>query len=1291
MARPGRVHPPARRLDARAALLLLAILLPSTRSAHAQGTVLIRGEPGESMTGGATFYYAPPTATTGFGRTTGGIGCTVYAPAATWDFRFFGQGDHDLGTGVYHTIGGYTTNNEPAVAIDYGLKACHPIADLEVRRLAWAPDGVAREVWIVWSGSCSAGSPRLFGEIRLNADTTLWQEHPGDVWAFGGDSAAFTTRAHCVSGHPVGFVADSLPEGASFTDAGDGTADFRWRTPAVNAPTMFAVRVVATDDAGADDTTTTWIHAMPALKVGYGSQPGDAMGQGVPDTLRDPRTQVEIREIGGKVHPLNLQFKGGGGGWAFEFDAPMQRRLAEGTYESAQGSPTSALVRPGLSVSTRLGNVPCMRTEGRFEIRRLRRDAAGLVTGLWAVVDGRCVGASGAIRAEVLYNADTTLYVRAPADVFVEPGDSIGFDVEAVDTRTGQALLDHGALPTGVAFEPLSARAGRLVWTAPSAPVDDLPVIFTALASDGTADTVTTHLHVRPVGRFHVVGDPGHCQLDGKSFLGTNLDGQLAGAPSYPDQVRASYISTNDRYELWLWMPTGEVVRKGDYSVLRLNAAWSSPLWAGMKPVLGSYGYETRYSHLHVRKFSRDGSGTVTSLWALWDWSCWYEAGHPTAYGEIRFNADTSLYTRAPAFVPVERGRPVRFGVRAAQAFGAPAQVAGAGLPAGATLAAAGDSATFDWPAASPVGSATATFVSTDDAGDADTLTSVIQVFEPRWLKLDAVPGEWATGGGLYQWNATNSEFGSYNDGKGLVSIQVHSWQDDWVARFGAPTWRPLTPGFWENPLGANIYNLSRAPKLTAIRNGRTNMGTGQGWMHVRKVELAADGRPSRLWAVFEAGAPAQRITGEVLYGDPDTTLYLTAPGDLFVNPGDSVTFAVRSSHARHRPVSLSATGVPAGAEFHAGADGTAEFRWRAPEAGGVDWPVKVFAADDEGLRDSCVVVVHVVVPASLVTVSIDPYEPIGRGESYSTDSRESDFTVYRLWTNGASIGVQTRDATWYLHVRAPGDEPLAPGPYPGAVGSWYAGASDAVFDIERLAGSDCAYYGTGRFDVYDVGYDSAGVVNRLWMTFEDRCSANGPALTGELRFGAIDQAVPALASRRLVTVVDGEVRILWRVSPEAGTAFQVERHTPSAPVDGWRPIAVLAPDGSGDLQLTDRDVAAGGTYTYRLVQAGAPGAVLDEVEVSVGPAAPFSLAALGPNPARTSLSLRSASRWSGPVDVTVTDVAGRVVLKRVLGSEASGTSEWQLPLPPSLPAGVYLLRARGGGTTAVRRFVLIR
>ena len=76
----------------------------------------------------------------------------------------------------------------------------------------------------------------------------------------------------------------------------------------------------------------------------------------------------------------------------------------------------------------------------------------------------------------------------------------------------------------------------------------------------------------------------------------------------------------------------------------------------------------------------------------------------------------------------------------------------------------------------------------------------------------------------------------------------------------------------------------------------------------------------------------------------------------------------------------------------------------------------------------------------------------------------------------------------------------------------------------------------------------------------------------------------------------------------------------------------------------------------------------------------------LSPNPARAGGRCYLSGAAPGPVEVTLLDLSGRLVLTRRLPAAAAPTP---LDLPPTLPAGTYLLRVRTDQGTATRRLLL--
>ncbi len=88
---------------------------------------------------------------------------------------------------------------------------------------------------------------------------------------------------------------------------------------------------------------------------------------------------------------------------------------------------------------------------------------------------------------------------------------------------------------------------------------------------------------------------------------------------------------------------------------------------------------------------------------------------------------------------------------------------------------------------------------------------------------------------------------------------------------------------------------------------------------------------------------------------------------------------------------------------------------------------------------------------------------------------------------------------------------------------------------------------------------------------------------------------------------------------------------------------------------------------------------------VATGPQ-PASRLSVAPNPLRASAEFRASAREAG-VDLGIFDVRGRRV--DGLRLDAAGRGRWQPAA--DLPAGVYLVRGRGGAAPLTARLVLIR
>lgn len=88
-------------------------------------------------------------------------------------------------------------------------------------------------------------------EAALDVDEAVTIEPIEDRTVEGGDTVEFEVRAEPAEG--VTLSASNVPEGATFTDHGDGTGTFRWKTePQDNADSPYVVTFAATDGETSD-------------------------------------------------------------------------------------------------------------------------------------------------------------------------------------------------------------------------------------------------------------------------------------------------------------------------------------------------------------------------------------------------------------------------------------------------------------------------------------------------------------------------------------------------------------------------------------------------------------------------------------------------------------------------------------------------------------------------------------------------------------------------------------------------------------------------------------------------------------------------------------------------------------------------------------------------------------------------------------------------------------------------------------------------------------------------------
>ena len=136
----------------------------------------------------------------------------------------------------------------------------------------------------------------------------------------------------------------------------------------------------------------------PLSSVTMFSDRGDYIGQGV-SRLFDDRNGV-VRVAGNRTE-FTVSAEGGTRGdyYDFHFAAPAGTTLARGLYDRAQRTSFRSAGRPGIDVyGTGRG---CNITSGRFEVRDIAFDAAGVVSRLHLLYEQHCEGAVPALFGEI--------------------------------------------------------------------------------------------------------------------------------------------------------------------------------------------------------------------------------------------------------------------------------------------------------------------------------------------------------------------------------------------------------------------------------------------------------------------------------------------------------------------------------------------------------------------------------------------------------------------------------------------------------------------------------------------------------------------------------------------------------------------------------------------------------------------------------------------------------------------------------------------------------------------------
>ncbi|MBI1798946.1 MAG: T9SS type A sorting domain-containing protein [Candidatus Eisenbacteria bacterium] len=141
-----------------------------------------------------------------------------------------------------------------------------------------------------------------------------------------------------------------------------------------------------------------------------------------------------------------------------------------------------------------------------------------------------------------------------------------------------------------------------------------------------------------------------------------------------------------------------------------------------------------------------------------------------------------------------------------------------------------------------------------------------------------------------------------------------------------------------------------------------------------------------------------------------------------------------------------------------------------------------------------------------------------------------------------------------------------------------------------------------------------------------------------------------------------------------------------------WAARATIEPDGEGFVRYDDDAVTPGATYHYRLgvISDGAEKFV-GEVEVAVPLVPRFALERVWPNPAGRVLHVAFSLESNAGATLSLSDVAGRRVREREVGTLGAGRHVLDFSREGTLPSGLYLMRLTQGSRSLTARVAVVR
>lgn len=142
---------------------------------------------------------------------------------------------------------------------------------------------------------------------------------------------------------------------------------------------------------------------------------------------------------------------------------------------------------------------------------------------------------------------------------------------------------------------------------------------------------------------------------------------------------------------------------------------------------------------------------------------------------------------------------------------------------------------------------------------------------------------------------------------------------------------------------------------------------------------------------------------------------------------------------------------------------------------------------------------------ATSINLESDPSDWIGQGERYSYSDDNAIIEYARNFGKGITVKIRNLPNEpfngWTLNLAAPDNKEIQPGVYEKA--ERFPLQSSGVPGISFSGNGRGCYTLSGRFEVFNVSYDSSGNVVSLKAAFEQHCEGGAPALHGSIVYTA--------------------------------------------------------------------------------------------------------------------------------------------------------------------------------------------